>query len=140
MRKITLGLLGWLSLGMAAACVMPEVDSQISAISGSEDFNALCAPCHGTLGEGNGPLAGGLDHAPANLTTLSARHGGKFPMPYVLHKIWGYAEGKAPLTIMPKFGPVLDSPIVLFDAGDGIQTPTPSKLVDLANYVASLQR
>ena len=140
MRKITVGIFGWLTLGAIAACVMPQLSSEISAISGQDDFNTLCAPCHGTSGQGNGPLAGGLDHPPADLTGLSARHKGTFPMPYVLHKIWGYAEGQAPMAIMPKFGPLRDSPIVLFDAGDGIQTPTPEKLVDLANYVSSLQR
>ncbi len=38
------------------------------------------------------------------------------------------------------FGPVLDSAPVLFDAGDGISTPTPKRLVDLANYLITLQR
>jgi hypothetical protein len=85
-------------------------------------------------------MAKDLAPSPTDLTTLAARNDGAFPMPYVLHKIWGYAEGQAPAAIMPQFGPVLDSPVVLFDAGDGIQTPTPERLVDLANYVASLQR
>ena len=140
MHKVTLGIFGWAALGAISACVMPEVTPQVSANSGKQDFNTLCAPCHGTSGQGNGPLAQGLAHPPADLTGLSVRHDGKFPMAYVLHKIWGYAEGQAPMTIMPKFGPMLDSPIVLFDAGDGIATPTPQKLVDLANYVSSLQR
>ena len=140
MRKITVALLGWLALGGIVACGIPLVSSGISASKGQEDFNALCAPCHGTSGTGDGPMAKDLDHPPANLTTLAARNDGTFPMPYVLHKIWGYAEGQAPAAIMPNFGPVLDSPVVLFDAGDGIQTPTPERLVDLANYVASLQR
>jgi mono/diheme cytochrome c family protein len=128
---------GWMALAALAACVMPVT---ATPDHGAEDFNTLCAPCHGPSGRGDGPLALSLAHPPADLTGLAARNGGTFPMARVLHKIWGYAEGKAPVTIMPKFGPVLDSPIVLFDAGDGIQTPTPQRLVDLANYVATLQR
>lgn len=140
MRRIMLGIIGWTALGAVTACVMPGLDPEATPNRASADFADLCAPCHGPSGRGDGPLAKGLDHAPADLTGLSARHGGTFPMAYAMHKIWGYAEGQMPMAIMPKFGPVLSSPIVLFDAGDGIATPTPERLVDLVNYLASIQR
>lgn len=140
MRNTMQAITGWLALGLLAACVMPGQDPEATPDRGAEDFAALCAPCHGPSGVGDGPLAKGLDHPPADLTGLAARNGGSFPLPYVMHKIWGYAEGQAPMAIMPQFGPVLDSPIVLFDSGDGIQTPTPERLVDLANYLATIQR
>lgn len=139
MRRIMVAICGWVALGAVTACVMPAMTPDQTPDRGAEDFAALCAPCHGPGGKGNGPLAPTLEHPPADLTGLSARNGGSFPMARVMHKIWGYAEGQAPLDIMPQFGPVLDSPIVLFDAGDGIATPTPERLVDLANYLATLQ-
>ena len=39
-------------------------------------------------------------------------------------------------TVMPQFAPLLDhDQIVLFDSGDGIATPTPLRLVQLAEYL-----
>lgn len=122
---------------LLAACVPGQEPAKPA--SGAADFNELCAPCHGTSGKGDGELANGLARRPANLTTLSARHGGEFPFAYVMSKIWGYQKGKAPAAIMPKFGPLMEGPTVLVDTGDGIQTPTPQRLVEIANYVASIQ-
>ncbi len=141
MRRIMLGLGAWIALGGLGACVLTGgLDPEATPDRGAEDFTALCAPCHGATGRGDGALAAGLERPPADLTGLSARNGGAFPMAYVMQKIWGYAEGQAPMAIMPRFGPVLDSPIVLFDSGDGIETPTPERLVDLANYLTTIQK
>lgn len=108
----------------------------------AQDFATLCAPCHGAGGKGDGALAGGLAKAPADLTGLAAANGGVFPTAAVMTQIWGYAEGQAGedvARVMPDFGPLLQSEIVLFDAGDGIATPTPHRLVDLALYLSTLQ-
>lgn len=110
--------------------------------SGPQDFAMLCAPCHGATGVGDGPDAAGLAKAPANLTLLSSENGGGFPMARVMGNIWGYTEvtGQAePGRRMPDFGGLLDSELVLFDSGDGISTPTPSRLVELAIYLKSIQ-
>jgi mono/diheme cytochrome c family protein len=56
---------------------------QSDMTSGRETFQKYCAPCHGIAGEGNGPAAFALTPAPADLTTLSRRHEGKFPSGYV---------------------------------------------------------
>lgn len=43
--------------------------------------------------------------------------------------------------VMPQFSPLLDNQnLVLFDSGDGIDTPTPLRLVQLGQYVQTLQR
>lgn len=120
-----------------AACVPGEVPSR--AASGHQDFLELCAPCHGVSGSGDGELASGLAHPPADLTHISARHKGDFPMAYVMSKIWGYEKGKAPAALMPKFAPLMEGPTVLVDTGDGIQTPTPLRLVEIANYLETIQ-
>ena len=123
-------------LGLAACA--PGL-GPIAHMQGAADFNELCAPCHGSDAKGQGPLAQGLDHPPADLTGLAARNGGVFPTAYVMSKIWGYEKGAAPSEIMPKFEPLMESKTVLFDSGDGIATPTPERLVEIANYLASLQ-
>ncbi len=107
--------------------------------TGASDFADLCAPCHGPTGVGNGPMAADLVKKPADLTGLSARNGGTFPMARVMSKIWGYSKGEGAPSMMPQFGPLLDSPTVLVDVGDGVQTPTPSRLIDLANYLTTIQ-
>lgn len=57
--------------------------------SGIEMFQEYCAVCHGRAGKGDGPAASALKKAPADLTTLSARNGGKFPET----RVYGYIEG-----------------------------------------------
>ena len=118
-----------------AACVPPGV----APTTGASDFAALCASCHGPTGVGNGDMAAGLAIKPADLTGLAARNGGAFPMARVMSKIWGYSRGAAATSMMPAFGPLLDSPTVLVDVGDGVQTPTPERLIDLADYLVSIQ-
>lgn len=120
-------------LALAAGCVAEEKQP-----TGAEDFATFCAGCHGAAGKGDGPGAAGLPRHPANLTTLAKRHDGTFPKLRVMAKIWGYT-GKYGDTPMPNFGPLLDSPLVPYDAGDGISSPTPLRLVQLAEYVESLQ-
>jgi mono/diheme cytochrome c family protein len=111
--------------------------------TGAEDFAAYCSACHGAGGIGDGPMAATLDRKPADLTGLSARNGGVFPATQVMAKIWGYTgvrpghrdEGSP----MPGFGPLLQGDLVPYDGGDGIPTPTPVRLVGIAEYLKTLQ-
>ena len=119
---------------LVAACV------EENEPTGAEDFAAYCSGCHGPAGKGNGVMASGLAHKPADLTGLSRRNGGEFPKLRVMAKIWGYTGGKDGEAVMPNFGPLLDSPLVPYDAGDGIESPTPLRLVQLADYGGRLQR
>ncbi|MDQ3135966.1 MAG: FTR1 family protein [Gemmatimonadota bacterium] len=43
-----------------------------SLVRGAEIYQVNCASCHGALGGGDGPLAAGMDPAPANLADASA--------------------------------------------------------------------
>ena len=140
MGRIMLAICGWTALVAIAACVMPVASADQTPNSAAEDFATLCAPCHGTTGRGDGPRAATLPKAPADLTTLSEKNGGKFPMAHVMVRMWGYANGTMPGDMMPMFGPILDSAPVMFDAGDGIATPVPKRMVDLAKYLVTLQR
>ena len=40
---------------------------------------------------------------------------------------------------MPEFAPLMEGDQVLFDGGDGIATPTPERLVALAEYLKAIQ-
>ena len=106
--------------------------------SPAKDFADYCAGCHGASGKGDGPAASGLSKAPADLTRLSARNGGDFPATRVMAQIWGYTRKKGG-GVMPDFSPMLEGATVPFDGGDGIETPTPIRLVALAQYLETIQ-
>lgn len=132
MRRLSL-----VAILLLSAC-MPEA-KQAEPPSGAEDFVAYCAVCHGVSGKGDGELAATLDRRPADLTGLAARNGGTFPTTRVMAKIWGYTGGQRGGAVMPNFGPLLDSDLVPYDGGDGIDTPTPVRLVQIAEYLGTLQ-
>ena len=117
-----------------AACMLPLPEP---VPTGAEDFATYCAVCHGEKGKGDGALASSLDRRPADLTRLARDNGGAFPATRAMAKIWGYTD--APTSaVMPNFGPLLQGELVPYDGGDGILTPTPIRLVQLAEYVKGL--
>ena len=125
---------GWIALPLAlAACVDRDEPT------GAQDFATFCAACHGISGRGDGEAAAGLDRKPADLTGLSARNNGVFPGTRVMGKIWGYTGGHNGTSPMPQFGPLLQGDLVPYDGGDGIATPTPVRLVAIAEYLRTLQ-
>ncbi|MDP2084551.1 MAG: c-type cytochrome [Gemmobacter sp.] len=131
------GAVGGLGLlGVLAAC-MPQGTG--AAPSGRALYADYCAACHGDSGKGDGPAASGVSPRPADLTMLAARNGGVFPVVRVMGKVYGYSQGKGggggP---MPEFGPLLDGPTVLVETAPGILTPTPERLVALAEHVERL--
>ncbi|TGD44150.1 cytochrome C [Pseudotabrizicola sediminis] len=128
-----LSLFAALGLG---ACVLGTTPEPVP--TGAEDFADFCAGCHGLSGKGAGELAGTLARRPADLTLLARRNGGTFPTTQVMAKIWGYTGGKGS-DVMPNFGPLLDSELVPYDGGDGIMTPTPVRLVQIAEHLKSIQ-
>ena len=126
---------GLLGLALLSACQPAEAPVPDPA----QDFAENCAACHGTSGFGDGPLAIDLPKAPADLTRLSATNGGVFPTTRVMAQIWGYAGAKSQ-GVMPAYSALMAGETVPYDGGDGIMTPTPLRLVALAEYLKSLQR
>lgn len=122
------------TLSVAAACT-PE--AQIT--TGAGDYAQYCATCHGPAGKGNGPASQGLTPRPTDLTLLARDNGGTFPRLRVMSRIDGYTMGKSE-SPMPAFGDLLEGKTVLYDAGDGIETPTPWRLVALAEYLEKMQK
>ncbi|MBT8476853.1 MAG: cytochrome c [Alphaproteobacteria bacterium] len=99
-----------------------------------------CIACHGKDARGDGPLSSNLDRNVPDLTLIAARNGGEFPLAEVISTIDGYTRSRAGNTVMPEFGIDLQSgPLVYLETGDGIRTPTPSRLVALAEYLRSIQ-
>lgn len=55
-------------------------------------YDQHCASCHGTDGQGDGPLASSLVVPPSDLTTIAARSGGTFDERRVMSVIDGERE------------------------------------------------
>jgi len=127
-----------LPLALAFALALSACVAESPPPTGAEDFASFCAGCHGMGGKGDGPDAATLARRPADLTQLSALNGGAFPGTAVMAKIWGYTGGRDG-SPMPAFGPLLQGDLVPYDGGDGIGTPTPVRLVGIAEHVRSLQ-
>ncbi|MFC0339488.1 c-type cytochrome [Paracoccus niistensis] len=105
---------------------------------GREYFVTYCADCHGATGKGDGPAAPSLTPAPTDLTMIARRNGQIFPKLQVMGKINGHTMGSSDRD-MPQFADVLNGPPMMYDAGDGRKVETSMKLVELVEYLETLQ-
>ena len=80
----------------------------IDSIQGKDLFKAYCASCHGSDAKGKGPMASALKVPPADLTRISIRNRGAFPLMRVQKIIAG--EELPPAghgsSEMPVWGPI----------------------------------
>ena len=73
--------------------------------SGAEDFQALCAACHGVDGSGNGPMSARLKVPAADLTKILNRYGGRFPTEHLIDYLDGRQQpGAQDSRDMPAWG------------------------------------
>jgi mono/diheme cytochrome c family protein len=100
---------------------------------GQDSFVLNCAVCHGMDGRGKGPMADALKAAPADLTQIAAKHGGKFPSAMISDVIRNgtavLAHGTAE---MPAWG--------LYFGSKGKPEVARSRIADLVLYLESIQR
>ena len=126
-----------LGFGGAAAAQDKQIKKEpiqpAPANSGAAMYKQYCAVCHGKTGTGDGPAASALKQAPANLTTLTQRHDGKFPEDYVANVLRNGAKAPAHGDAeMPVWGP-------LFSAMDQSQAMVDLRIANLTKYVKSIQ-
>ena len=95
--------------------------------------------CHGISGRGDGPVAASLATKPADLTQVAARRDGVWPMLEVMSIIDGYSRNTLPREDMPVFENFLDNDMVEFDTGNGVKTLVPAELIDIVNFLETLQ-
>ena len=108
--------------------------SQPNKVLGKETFLKYCASCHGADAKGNGPAAVALRPPPPDLTTLTKRYDGKFPMGYVGALVkFGRSLAAHGSEDMPVWGS-------RFKTLDPVHDPTGQQHVnDLVAYIESLQ-
>ena len=109
--------------------------------AGKQLYQENCTSCHGNRGRGDGPLSDQLETPAPDLTLITQRNGGSFPMTDVMSTIDGYSRARVGNLVMPEFGRELEAgPLVYLDTGDGRKTPTPTRYFALAEYLRSIQR
>jgi len=106
----------------------------IDSLAGRDSFELYCAPCHGTTGRGDGPVASELRTRPADLTTLARRSGGAFPRDQVRDFIVG--SGRAlpahGTTEMPVWGPMFRA----FESDARVR----ERITNLVSFLESIQQ
>lgn len=119
--------------GTAPAPAQPAADR---AAAGKLSYEVYCASCHGRSARGNGPVAEFLRIAPADLTRLAARHGGKFPADEVAAAIDGRQEvGTHGPSTMPVWGLSLSVSGRDLSREDDVR----EQIRDIVLYIESLQ-
>jgi mono/diheme cytochrome c family protein len=77
--------------------------------SGAIIYKHYCAACHGADAKGHGPARAALRVPAPDLTTLSKRHGGKFPRTYVTAILqFGPGVPAHGSANMPTWGPLFE--------------------------------
>jgi cytochrome c553 len=114
---------------------LPEERQLIESLDGRLLFRAYCATCHGGDAKGNGPAAPSLKKSPPDLTRISQRNGGTFPMVRVQKTISGEdvrtaAHGDRE---MPIWGPIFGQ--IAWDQDLGSV-----RIYNLAKHLESLQQ
>jgi mono/diheme cytochrome c family protein len=110
----------------------------IASVEGKDSYVAYCAVCHGSDGTGNGPAAVALKAPMPDLTTLAARHDGKYPSAVVHSLLIGRTTIPTHGTAtMPIWGPT-------FRQAEGRAAEhdprTTLRIKNLVDYLGSLQK
>ena len=126
---------------VAAALIAASGSSQAQQRrfdAGKLEYESNCASCHGVRGKGDGPLKNLLKKSPSDITTLSKRNGGVFPINRVYEVIDGRQEVEA-------HGP-RDMPVwgrdYIYKAEEDIRDPEAfvrSKILWLIDYIYRFQ-
>lgn len=122
------GLMVGLSMGQEKqAQKAPEASATLSA--GAELYTQHCALCHGDDLKGTGSFPAPY-RVPPDLTTLSKRHGGKFPEAHVASVLRNGA-------VLPAHGPAEMPQWVTTNRAD--KAHVESRIKELASYIKSRQ-
>lgn len=136
-RTILVGAALVMALGIAAAQGKKQhapTAKRANAASGRDTFLSYCASCHGKDAKRNGPAAIAMKTVPPDLTTLTKRHEGKYPVGYVGAILkFGLSPASHGSEDMPVWGS-------RFETLDPVRDPTGQQHVDdVVAYIESLQ-
>jgi len=106
----------------------------ITSVEGSALFRAYCAACHGSEARGDGPAASSLRGPVPDLTRISKRNGGRYPLVRVQKIISGEGVITSPhgSREMPVWGPIFSQIGWDQDLGN-------VRIYNLSRYLETLQ-
>ena len=107
----------WVLCGVLITCLVslaqdqarqPETAYLIKSLEGPALYRAYCAVCHGGNGKGGGPMAKSLKAKVPDLTRITERNGGTFPLERIQKIISGEEQVPAGhgTRQMPVWGPI----------------------------------
>jgi mono/diheme cytochrome c family protein len=103
--------------------------------AGSQLFRTHCAPCHGTAGRGDGPMAVQMRRTPPDLTRFTGRNGGMFPSERVRRIIDGRDVPSHGDREMPVWGDVFRIP-----RGEPATPAAVARLDAILRYLEAIQK
>jgi len=120
---------------VAAPLALQTPPTRERTAEGARLFIANCASCHGTSGQGNGPLTGLLRNKPADLTQIAIMNGGMFPTARVHRIIDGRDVGSHGAPEMPVWGEAFRTA-----PGGFSEESVRQRIAALVEYLESIQR
>ena len=104
-------------------------------IMGRQSFRSYCATCHGPEGRGDGPVGEYLNIPPADLTQVSQRNDGEFPLEEVVKTIDGRESKRGHgSSDMPVWGDAFK-----LTRDDPDEEAVRNKIEELARFIESIQ-
>jgi hypothetical protein len=129
MKPVFLG-----AMMLAAAGVAQAQDAD----PGAEAFGTYCATCHGMDGLGDGAMTEIMSVTVPDLTQMTARNDGVFPMLDVIHIIDGRTGLRGHGGPMPVYGALFDDELA-YPGPYGAPLYTRGKILSIAYYLEGLQ-
>ncbi|MCV2866466.1 c-type cytochrome [Albidovulum sediminicola] len=108
--------------------------------TGREIYVGACAGCHGEEATGTGPMSELLTIPVPDLTRISEREGGSFPWLKVVHLVDGRSGLRGHGGPMPIFGAVFAGDPVAADGPEGTPVITSRRVLEVVDYLMSIQR
>ena len=90
--------------GLFASCLAGEPELSAAALEGQRLYEYNCRGCHGDSGRGDGLTAETLTVKPTDLTKLTKKNDGEFPVERVMRSIDGRKRMPAHGNPMPIWG------------------------------------
>ncbi len=115
-------------------------EAALRVAKGRVTFKVYCSNCHGETGVGNGKLAELLKVPPSDLTRLSAKNGGKFPMDEVVASIDGREDVRGHgEREMPVWGEAFLKTLQVTYSEKSDEERVQDKVLDVAAFIESIQ-
>jgi mono/diheme cytochrome c family protein len=134
-------MLGVVAVVLATLASATTARGADQGAAGKELYERYCSACHGAGGKGDGVAGETMKVRPADLTTIASRHGGEFPMEYVVQTIDGrealHAHGTP---VMPVWGERLGDEIGgAAKHSVGLERRVQGRIIALAEYLKTIQ-